>query len=520
MTVAVLPSADARRPAARTRKKPPEPELQPFTVPHFRAWSARAELDDGTMFVLDDFQASFLEDVFAGTPECWLIVPEGNGKTTFVALLALYHAEFRPYALVPIAASSREQAEIMYRQAEGFVLRSSHLHQLLHSAIQEAKGKLKLDVPRFTCLEGYRRINHHAGSRIQVMAAEDRTGDGVIPTMAIVDELHRHKDLSLYRTWAGKLDKRGGQLITISTAGEPGSDFELTRERIRQTATTVERRDCHTIARGPGVVLHEWAVPEKGDVTDMALVKRANPSPRITVESLTAKFAKSTMTLAHWRRLTCNLATRGSNAAITEAEWAKAATDEPIPEGVPVSVGLDVAWKWDTTAAVPLWDRDPEHRQFGPAEVLVPPRDGSSIDSALIEAALIRINDRNPIHTIVMDTSRAEQLGQWAEHEFGCTVIDWSQSIPVQVEEYDRFMDALRGGRLWHAGDAALTSHALNAIARVLPQGDAMFDRPSQTRQSSEQDRRVIDALKAAAMVHSFVTIPAPVAEEAYARWA
>jgi phage terminase large subunit-like protein len=59
--------------------------------------------------------------------------------------------------------------------------------------------------------------------------------DGVIPfPFAILDELHRHDDLTLYRLWKGKLRKRRAQILTISTAGEPGTEFEENRDRIRQ----------------------------------------------------------------------------------------------------------------------------------------------------------------------------------------------------------------------------------------------------------------------------------------------
>jgi len=57
--------------------------------------------------------------------------------------------------------------------------------------------------------------------------------------------------------------------------------------------------------------------------------------------------------LPHWRRFNCNLPTRGDDAAIQEVEWAAAEVADTIPEGEPVWVGLDVAWKWDTTAAGP-----------------------------------------------------------------------------------------------------------------------------------------------------------------------
>ncbi len=78
------------------------------------------------------------------------------------------------------------------------------------------------------------------------------------------------------------------------------------------------------------------------------------------------------------------------------------------------------------------------------------------------------------------------------------------------AEDYDKFTEALREGWLKHSGDRALTRHVLNAVARVLPFGDARFDRPSQTRQGGEQERRVIDALTAAAMVHAVAAVGQP----------
>ena len=509
MTIAVAPSTTTRK---RTRKPAPPRKpaqlaalsdlernqwlvaLRPFTLDHFRVWASALVLDTGEPWYLERFQEAFLSDVFSGKPECWLIVPEGNGKTTLVSGIALYHAEYKPHASVPVAASSREQAEIVYRQAEGFVLRSPRMYETVESPIQKAKGKRKTDVPRFLCLEGYRRINHYQGGRIQVFAADDRTGDGVIPTLGILDEMHRHRDLALYRTWAGKLTKRGGQIVGISTAGEPGSDFEQTRERIRQTADEAVRKGSFVRATSSRMVMHEWAVPEKGNVEDFDLVKSANPFTGVTVDGLREKYASPTMTLQHWRRFVCNLPTRGENAAITEMEWANAAVADPIPQGEPIWLGLDVAWKWDTTAAVPLWWREDDYRQFGVASILVPPRDGSSLDPSAVERAIVEIHQRNPIHTVVMDTNRAEQLGQWIESELGATVVDRPQTNKFAAEDFERFMEALRKGWLHHSGDPGLTSHVLNAIARVLPYGDARFDRPNQTRQSAEQDRRVIDA--------------------------
>jgi phage terminase large subunit-like protein len=459
----------------------------PFTLEHFRAWASEVVLDNFERWELEPFQESFLEDVFAGTPECWLIVPEGNGKTTLMAGLALYHSEFLATASVPVAASSREQAEIMYRQAEGMVLRTPRLRSV------------------FKCQEGYRRIKNLVnGSRMQVFAADDRTGDGLIPTLALIDELHRHRDLRLYRVWRGKLPKRGGQIATISTAGEPGGEFEVTRERIRQ-AGLVERDGCFTRARGGGVVLHEWAVPEAGDVEDVRLVKAANPFSGVTEQLLAEKRASPTMTLEHWRRFVCNLPTRSGAAAITEAEWAAAATEERIPAGEPRWAGLDVGWKWDTTALVPLWVRDAEFRLLGPARIVEPPRDGGSTHPDDVKRILLEEHSEGPIHTLVMDTSRAEDIAAWAGDELGCVVVDRQQTAALAALDYERFMEALRQGWLRHSGDEGLKQHALNAVVRTIPSGQARFERPQENRRVGDElaRRRVIDALTAAAMVHA-----------------
>jgi len=106
--------------------------------------------------------------------------------------------------------------------------------------------------------------------------------------------------------------------------------------------------------------------------------------------------------------------------------------------------------------------------------------------------------------TVVMDPSRAEQLASWISDTLGAEVIERTQSPAAAIYDYERFMEALRSGWLKHSGDAGLTAHALNAVARIDRFGAARFDRSSPTRSGAPmQTRRVIDALTAAAMVHA-----------------
>lgn len=481
------------------------PKLEPFTVSHFEQWALRHELDNGENWEVEPYFARFLADVFAGFPICWLVVPEENGKTTNVAGLALYVIEHKQQAYIPVAASARDQAEWIYRQAEG-----------LAYSVGSTLGSERKKRGKFICLEGFRRIRcDEMHSRIQVFAADDRSGDGIIPGgIAILDELHRHKSLALYRTWAGKLRKRGAQLVVISTAGEVGAEFEAERARLRQQATTIEQ-DGRCFTRGEHwlndqrlAVIHDYAVPEDGDIDDLELVKEANPFTGVTLESLEQKKAMRS-SLPHWSRFTCNRASRSEAAAITEAEWHAQATDDTIPVGEPVGAGLDVAWKIDTTALVPLWMPRSDYRLLGPATILTPPRDGNSLDPAEVEQAILELHARNPIHTLVMDTSRAEQLADWISQTTGAVVVDRPQTNPEAILDYARWMEALREGWLWHSGDPGLTQHVFNAVARVLPGGGIRFDRQGGRRGRDEQlDLRVWDALTAASMIHSFMAGP------------
>lgn len=470
----------------------------PFTIGHFRAWAKRLRLPGDKPFLLEEWQALFIADVLDairdGRPiEAWLIVPEGNGKSTLVAILILYCTEFAAEAAIPVAASARDQAEIIFTQAVGFVRRSGSL------------------TGRFSCKPGLREVVFGGVSRVKIFASDAGVADGIIPTpIEAIDELHRHKTLDLYRTWAGKLEKEKAVLVVISTAGAPGSEFEEVREQMRQNATSVSRDGCFGRYVGETSVLHEYAVPEDGDVMDLELVDAANPSSRITVKTLAAKRSRPSFSLPHWRRLTCNMPTRADSAAVTEAELARALAPEgerEIPAGSRVDLGLDLGWVYDTTSMVTLWVRDPGFRLLGPAVILSPPGDGSQLDAHLVERALLEIHGRTPISRVVMDMTRGEQLAQWIEETIGAEVVNRSQGNALMALDYERFMEGLREGWLRHCGDEGLRSHVLNAVAQLLPAGGTRFNRPAASRTVAPefQRRRVIDALVAAAMVNTTV---------------
>jgi phage terminase large subunit-like protein len=252
------------------------------------------------------------------------------------------------------------------------------------------------------------------------------------------------------------------------------------------------------------VSFHEYALETGADPQDWDAVKRCNPLPSITPESLRSKRSSETMTAAHWSRFVCNLATRSTEAAIAEVEWHNAATLERPPASAEIWLGFDVGFQHDTTAIVPLWWSSEEKRVLLPAVVLEPPGGGEQLDVRQIRAAFTALRDEYPgLSTVVMDSSRAEDIAAWLSDELGLTVVYRAQTAKPQAEDFERFMAALRQGWLLHSGDEALRRHALNAVAKLLLDGGSRFGRVSESR-SGQNHLRVIDALIAAAMVHSY----------------
>ena len=122
------------------------------------------------------------------------------------------------------------------------------------------------------------------------------------------------------RTWAGKLNKRDAQLIVISTAGEPGHDFEVTREKIKAEADEKLNGDAFGRYASERIVLHDWSVRDD-KILDVDAVKAANPLRAITAATLQAKLSDPTMTENHWRRFTCNLATGTRSRMRISSSW-------------------------------------------------------------------------------------------------------------------------------------------------------------------------------------------------------
>lgn len=433
----------SRKSAVRARR--------PFTAAHFKAWARTLILDTGNPWELEKFQLDFVRDLFAGRAENWLVIPEGNAKTTLVAGLMLYWARFQDRARIVVAASSIDQAGWIYDAAQGFVERSD----LGPKTDRTAHETRQQEPNTFRCLKGLNEIRIN-DSLIKVWAATERAGDGANFTLAILEELHRHRDFRLYRIWRGKAPKRRGQLIAISTAGEPEGEFEQVRAKIREKATRVTVRGAFTRAISDQTVLHEYKLPEGGSPDNMRHVKKANPLKAITFKVLREKYESPSFNRSHWLRFVCGMpAALGS--AIGPEQWDPLRADiGTLRVGEEVWLGIRtgqeggsgigiVATRADGSVAVGI-----EKHSYAWPELV---------------AALHRLMEVYDVRDIFID-KRQFGLGAQVLDESGLPLSSIYQSPVALMEATATFTGLVGSGKVIHDGDPELRSQVLGAQIR------------------------------------------------------
>jgi phage terminase large subunit-like protein len=138
--------------------------------------------------------------------KAWIEIPRKNGKTELAAAIGLYLliADGEAGAEVYTTATKRDQAAICHTAAREMVRASPNLARFVHVPKKE-HGNL---------------VCSRLGSKMQILASDSGTLDGLSPSGDIRDEVHQWKDPRL----AGVLDtatgaRRQPMTVEITTAG-------------------------------------------------------------------------------------------------------------------------------------------------------------------------------------------------------------------------------------------------------------------------------------------------------------
>lgn len=469
----------------------------------------RMVLNTRELWPKEPFQCGIIEELCAGQNKVWLEIPEGNAKTTLAAMIALAHGFFVDSCEVDVGAASRDQTNRFLTAARGIVNRTPGFRRFF--VLQEGTRRIK-------CLRVAGEILCHAAS--------EGTADGIEPSLIILDELHRHKNFGLYRTWNGKLDKRDAQSLTISTAGQLGGEYEEVKDELIKrcrAAGTVTRDAAHTVARSEGTVLHRYGLDRGEDIRDITLVKLANPLRAVTEAKLRRKLNEPDWSEAHWARMVCGVATRESGRGVEPHEWDALAEEGLVPDLSAWCVGwLDLGWKIDTTASGVLVWESRERRVVSAVRILTPP-----VDEADIVVNLLTLQADFPQLTgIVYDPNaggqQMAQLLEKGEHPLqtdndararkGLPALDEPLPVLEFIEHSQdnapmglasrRFEEALRLQWIRHDGHRGLRRHVLNAVRRELGGEKFKYDRPVDA-QGARRSNFPIDAFTGSLMGHS-----------------
>jgi phage terminase large subunit-like protein len=273
----------------------------------------------------------------------WLEIPRKNGKSAFIAMLAIAHLlkgwKDNSNPQVIIAAATREQAGILFGYVRNTILMNPVLKQAL--------------IP-------FRREIHLQGKPgfLKTITSDGLSNHGANPSLILCDEVHawnEHKGPELWEALRTSMAARPSQMVAITTAG---GAFTFAH-KWHDYATKVLSGDIEDASFLPII----YGADDTEDPHSPEVWAKANPSLGVTVTyeylqelSNTAKHDEPT--LLSLRKLHLNQWAGSAQPYIELGTWNRCASKEPIGlANWRCYLGVDLAAVNDWTAYVLLfWD--------------------------------------------------------------------------------------------------------------------------------------------------------------------
>lgn len=385
---------------------------------------------------LEGFQLKIIAEALSPRRETLILIPRGNGKTTLLAAFALYHLFTNPTPQIAIGAASREQAGTLFEFARAMVANPTL-----------AK---RVDVTR--------REIRTANGWLRVVASDGPKQHGLVLSLAILDELHAHRDDELYialRT--GMLKRPDAKIVTISTAGV-GAESALGLLHARALKGEVKRDGALVRATSANLGMLEWALSETADIDDMEVVKTANPATWLGIQELSEQ--REAVHEIAFRRYHCNQWVQTEAPWMTADVWDACSGEPSIPDGSAVILGVDAAIRHDS-AAIATIRADESGFYHALFEVWTPTREREVELERLVE--FIRTQARKyEVKGVAFDPYFFLHAAQRLEDE-GIPMVEWRQDNARMVPATQTLSQLVTHGKLRHGGHPIARSHALTA---------------------------------------------------------
>lgn len=453
----------------------------------------------GETFVLEPWQQFILWNVFGWKREdgtrrfrtAYVEIAKKNGKTPLGAGVGLFmlRADKEGGAEVYAAATKRDQARILWEQADQMVKRSPRLEE----TIQRFRGNLSVD---------------ETASKFEPLGADADTMDGLNVHCGLVDELHAHKSAAVYEALeTATASRRQPLMLSLTTAGSDQTSFCFEQhEYAEQVLKGVIRDDSF---------FSYVAARDKGDAWDDPDVWiKANPNLGVSVkrdalDRAVAAAKDSPRKQNAVRRYRLNEWTRAETRFIDLDRWDAGAGDlmpieiEALTKGRIGYAGLDLSTTTDISAFMAVF---PPEEEDGPFDILarfwipgediekrerkgrVPYQqwvdegwliatDGEVIDYKRLQAEVISLGEDRTFRQIAFDPNNAVVTAVELE-EAGFEMVKFVQSYSSYTYPTKEFEKLVISKRLRHGMHPVLRWMVDNVTVKTGPSGNLMPRKP------------------------------------------
>lgn len=452
----------------------------------------------GTPIILEPWQQFIVGAVFGwlradGTRRfrtAYIQVARKQGKSTVTAGVGLFLlvADGEPGAEVYSAATSREQAKIVYLEAERMVKASPALKKRVTKVVN--------------CL-----FIAGTASKFQPLSSDASTMDGLNTHGALIDELHEHPSAEVVQKLDTSVGSRRQPLV-----------WEITTAGWNRHSVCYEHREYSTKVLEGVIEDDTWfsyiaELDKDDDWRDPAVWVKANPNLGVSFkrDALVAQLKKAEELPGQQnmiRRLHLNQWTEQSTRWLDIATWDRGAEPFDVEQlrGRRCFGGLDLArvndlsafalvfppiaagerWKVLLRFWVPEEDiavrakRDRVPYDVWVRQGLIEATPGNTTDFSFIETEILGARALYDLVEVAYDRAFADSLVQRLMGE-GLVMVPFGQGFLSMAAPTAELARLLLAGELQHGGNQVLRWNASNVSVRQDPAGNLKPDKEAST---------------------------------------
>jgi phage terminase large subunit-like protein len=407
----------------------------------------------GQQMRLAAYQKKWLRKVLApGVRSAIMGIPRGNGKSTFLAAVALW-AVFDPdesgAPQVPIVATTVFQA---VRSVYG-----------VGRAMIDAEPALSGRCTQYTALTSQKVTVPMTGGEMFPTSCDVAHLQGLDPSLAVVDEIG-FIQLDAWNSLLLAGVKRPRSLV--AGIGTPGLDKDNALWHLREL--TLAGMDV------PGFVFTEYGAPAGCDVADETEWRAANPA--IDEGFLSIDSMRTNLALApegRFRIFHLGQWVDGVESWLGDDGrklWDSLASPERPLEGRErrIWIGLDVGVKRDSTALVTV-TQGPQGRLHAQARFWMP-ENGQAVDVTHVMQAIRDLDAKYDVAEVAYDPRLFEVPAMMLADE-GLPMVEFNQSTERMTPAFGQLFEMIKRGELSHDGDKMFATQVLNAVPRFNDRG-------------------------------------------------